>query len=285
MRMYKKLALGLAPVLAVAVLTATAPAANAASKYTVTVTMSKSAIDLGDKVTASGKVTPKAPGKYVKVYVHYASDSEGEYHYMGKDKLDKKSKFSKKFTPRDSGRTKVMVVKAPGKGKKAGKASKYIDNYGRVSLSALPRQTLRGVVAPSDTIDLPGGDIGTYSGYTFSGASGAQARWDTKYQCKGTMYADAGIDVSSPAGSAIANFTSENADFSTLRQYEGDVLTSGGSTEFIILPLTKKVGTTYKRPRYIDISTQVASGDPKYAVGGAELICNLPGGLFPTAGD
>ena len=281
MRTRHKIALILAPALTVAALSSMATEAYASSAYKVTVKLSHSTIYLSGTNTVTGTVSPKAPGKTVKVYVHYASDKSGKYHYMGSDKLDSKSKFSKKFEPTVSGRTTVKVVKAKSSSHKAGSRTTYFDDYGFLRLSKLPRVVQRGVVSYSSAWHFAGDSEGN-EGYGFVGASGAQARWDTRFQCT-NFKALAGIDDNSPSGtSAIANFVGEKVDESTLTIKEGALLADGAEPELINLPLTKKVSGVTRTARYIDISTQAFSGNPTYIAAHTEVKCNLPGGRIES---
>ncbi|MCW2801635.1 MAG: hypothetical protein JWQ70_3107 [Aeromicrobium sp.] len=272
------IALILAPALTVATLSSMTTSAYASSAYKVTVKMSNTKIGLGGKITAYGTVSPKAPGKTVKVYVHYGSDSSGEYHYVGSDTLNSQSKFVKKFEPTDSGKTTVKVVKAKSSAHKAGSKTASFNNYGYIRLSKLARTVERGVVAYSSAYHFPGDSEGN-EGYGFVGASGAQARWDTHYQCTSFRALGAIEDSSASGTSAIANFVGEKGDESTLTIYEGSLLADGQEDpEPISLALTKSVNGVTQTARYIDISTQAYAGNPTYIAAKTQVHCNLPGG-------
>lgn len=262
MRTHRKIAMILAPALSLAALSV-APAASASSAYKVTVKVSKTTIHLGDKITASGTVSPKAPGKTVKVYVHYASDSDGEYHYVGKDKLSSKSKYSKKFTPKDSGTTKIKVVKAKSKSHKAGSHTKTFKNYGYMPLTKLVRVVENGTVQHRSDIEL-GGEV--TKGIKFLGDG--RARYDLKGQCNG-YEAIVGMDDNSMAGAeGQYKAVSENAaqdeidEGSTYSSTVGDVpdddqLFIGGA-------------------RFLVLTTQVSAS--AWSVALPEVHCNLAGG-------
>ncbi|NRQ48883.1 hypothetical protein [Aeromicrobium stalagmiti] len=251
-----------------------APSAQAAKKFTVSSKLEDTSLTFGQQQRVTGSVSPASPGKTVKVYIHYASDSDGEYHYLGKSTLSASSRFSKSFTPTDSGTTKIKVVKAASGSRASGSSTNSFKNYGYRRLSTLPRTIESGVVANDDTFTI--GGLDSTDGYRFQGGNG-RARWSTSGQCK-EFVGYGGVPDSSTGTQASANyFARATATGAVLVKHEGPFQQTG-DRETIRMKLYKKTDSGYTFARYLQIATQEQGGvEPRYGLLATYLHCNLPG--------
>lgn len=109
---------------------ATAPAAfmaqaQAADKYTVTAKVSDTSIMQGEKFKMTGKVSPGAGGKTVKLQYLYVTDGPDSWATVKTTTLKSDSTYSFTVLPSTEGYDKWRVYKAAGSGHAAG-ASKPI---------------------------------------------------------------------------------------------------------------------------------------------------------------
>ncbi|NRQ48884.1 hypothetical protein [Aeromicrobium stalagmiti] len=256
-----------------------ASAAQASHKFTVTTKLEKGSIELGEKQRVTGSVSPASPGKTVKVYINYASDSDGEYHYLGRSTLSSSSTFSKSFTPQDSGTARVKVVKAASGSRAAGSSSKTFKNYAYQVLENLTRSVKAGVVQYADPLSYRE-DYANLNGSRF--LSGGRATWDLRHQCKSVITLAGVPDTSSSDTFAQGVFSAETSGDSVLKSRTSAVLYWDEVPATIEMNLYKKSGSTYTFARYLEISTQVSgSTNPAFATASTNVLCNLPGG-FPA---
>lgn len=259
------------------------PMAQAAptKAYGLTATLSDTSIVLGDSLKVGGTVTgPGAVGSKVRVYIHYADYASGVYDYVGYDRVDSHGKYSRKFTPTDSGDTVVKVVKDASSSRLRATKSVNLDTYGWLELGQLTREVEHGVVSTSE-VSYGNGDRSYGNGVLFQ--LDGRARWDLHKKC--TKYdGNSGMDDTSVAGSfGQAKPLALKSSGNTLREGSTVSRNDGDTAQHETLKLYAESDHSI-RARYLQITTQVdgPAGTQAWAIGAPAVYCNLPGGIFES---
>jgi hypothetical protein len=184
----------LVPLLAAVIVLAPMQAANAGSKYTVTLALSTNATSINGYVTLTGKVSPTAKKKTVTIERQYPG---GSWTKVATITTTSTSKFSKKLKLTKGGPTFFRARKAAGSGHSAGISSmRNISVFRWRYLKDLPNTR-----TPSNVFD---GSL-SVNGYTFSSKSfslhqNEQVNWNLAGKQCTKVRGYIGIDDDSAAG-------------------------------------------------------------------------------------
>lgn len=259
-------------------LSGTTSADAATKKFTVKVTTSLKSMQLGQSNTIKGTVWPRSTGATVKLYVHYASDPGSKYRYVGKDKLDSKGRFSKKFVPKISGDTRVKVVKAKTSTRPSASARATFENWGWLKLNKLARTVENGTVSYVRPRDPDG-----YADFGVSLGNGGRAHFDLRSKCS-EFSARTGMDSGSPQDSfGQAKFLAQRSNGTTLVESPTYSSTDGDDRQDAYVETYVLSGTTETPARYLEITTQVTDPDAIWGVFDPVVYCNLPGAKLEDA--
>ncbi|MFI5429027.1 hypothetical protein [Aeromicrobium sp. UC242_57] len=154
-------------------------AAQAKSKYSVTLAVSATKIELGASVKLTGKVSPKAKGSSVKIQRQYVG---GAWKTIATRKLTKAGTYAVSIKPTAGGPTKFRVLKSKSSKRNAGVSTvRSLDVWRWVDLVTTPTDFVIG-----DGVNSATGSInGTSFGHSLEVDSpGAFLGWDlTNRRC------------------------------------------------------------------------------------------------------
>lgn len=181
--------------------------ADAGGKYTVTFKVTKTNITQGQKVTLSGKVSPKAAGKTIKFQALLGSEGDETWTTVRTVKIKSNGKYSKKVTP-FTGVYKWRAYKPAGSGHASGKSKAVtIKTYAWFRMANADQTELfissgaqwLGRYGP---IQVAGKTVNRY--FATNQLAGDTTQWYTQNNCK-RIRADVGLyDVSAQA--AVGRF-------------------------------------------------------------------------------
>lgn len=153
---------------AITLVGASQQAAQAKSKYTVTISASKSTIELGKgSVKLTGKVSPSAKGKKVSIQRKYGN---GAWKTIATAKLSSSSKYAINIKPKKAAITSYRVVKPRTKMRSAGASVatevrvgrwRYVVDLPRTDYVAAEESTatIRGIRYPKSIRLTTGGSV------------------------------------------------------------------------------------------------------------------------------
>lgn len=245
----------LVPLIAAVIVLAPMQAANASSRYTVTLTLSTNVTSINGYVTLKGAVSPKAKGKTVTIERKYLG---GSWAKITSTKLTSTSKFSKKIKLTKAGPTFFRVRKASGSGHKAGVSSaRNISVFRWRQLRSLPNTR-----TPSTVFD----GAAKVNGYTFNNAfsikDGEYVDWNLAGKQCTKLVGFIGIDDDSQAGTTGSGLITDQG-FGVYVNEQG--LAKGQSPRWVHANLT---GTTLRfLPGTNNINSWVLYGD-------VQVYCN-----------
>lgn len=181
--------------------------AKASSKYTVTFKVSKTSITKGQKITLSGKVSPKAAGKTIKFQALLGSEGDETWTTVRTATIRSDGSYSRKVTP-FAGAFRWRAYKPSGSGHGAGVSKAVtIKTYSWYKMAN----------ADDTELAIPRGDqwLGRYGAIPVAGVTvsryfatnqlaGDTTRWYTQHTCK-RIRAEVGLWDAASA-SAVGQF-------------------------------------------------------------------------------